>query len=188
MPQTYSNRIACLLLLLAGLIAWIVIGPSTARARISNTTSGEASYSGALFKSTDGGNSWNDITPADGIGIPGSFAIDSKTPSTIYAGARHTGVFKSTDGGESWSLMSAGLPPSFSGYGDIALFDLVIDSKTSSTLYAALARGVYKSTDAGLSWKATGLSGKRLKTTKRIRRLGWLQRKVSRKLSEVKSL
>src|SRR5919204_780809 len=86
-----------------------------------------------LYRSTDGGNSWNGPIGASafsGRGI-GSIAIDPRNPNVIYAssvravhgqssvccsgverivipGAALWGVYKSTDGGASWTYIHAG--------------------------------------------------------------------------------
>src|SRR5439155_1757938 len=39
-----------------------------------------------------------------------ALAVDSASPSTVYAGTFGGGVFKTTDGGGSWSAVNTGLP------------------------------------------------------------------------------
>src|SRR3989454_550397 len=58
--------------------------------------------SGGVFKSTDGGASWNAIG-LTGVGGVLTLAIDPLTPTTLYAGTGISGVHKSTNGGLSWS-------------------------------------------------------------------------------------
>jgi photosystem II stability/assembly factor-like uncharacterized protein len=101
-----------------------------------------AQAAGSIFKSTDGGASWNALGNITGVLV---LALDSTSASMIYAGTSH-GVVKSTDGGASWS--SAGLS-------DISVPVLAVDPITPSTLYAAGAGDqIYKSTDAGGTWTA----------------------------------
>jgi len=69
-----------------------------------------------------------------------ALALDSQTPTTLYAGTG--GVFKSTDGGTSWSPANTGLP-------NTSIFTLAIDPTTSTTLYAGMRSGVFKSVDGG---------------------------------------
>jgi hypothetical protein len=122
-----------------------------------------------VFKSTDGGGSWNatssglPTTPPPG---PGSWrsvsalAVDPRNPSTVYAGIVSAStyavidapsVFKSTDGGASWSAAGSGLPPA-------AVRGLAIDPQNPSTVYAGIGFAwrtdatVFKSTDGGASW------------------------------------
>src|SRR5215471_15934552 len=66
---------------------------------------------GAIFKSTDGGASWNGFNADNGL--PATFvnavAIDPVNSDTIYAGTGDycsgdaTGIFESTDGGATWN-------------------------------------------------------------------------------------
>ncbi|MFY9611076.1 MAG: hypothetical protein WAU45_21000 [Blastocatellia bacterium] len=101
---------------------------------------------GGLFKTTDGGESWN----GTGSALPQPFSpqalvVDPSNPNAVYY-ADHLGVFKSTDGGASWSNTAL--------EGDVS--KLAIDPVTPATLYA-LGRLVFKSTDGGASWSDTGL-------------------------------
>lgn len=62
----------------------------------------------SIWKSTDGGATWN----ASNAGLPAmsvrALAIDSQAPATIYA-AGDGGVFQSTDGGANWTDFNQGL-------------------------------------------------------------------------------
>jgi hypothetical protein len=64
---------------------------------------------GHVFKTTDGGGTWSDISsnlpnvPANDI------VINPDVANTIYVAAE-TGVFISTNGGSSWSPLGTGLP------------------------------------------------------------------------------
>jgi hypothetical protein len=98
-----------------------------------------------LFKSRDGGTSWN----ATGLtnGPVEALAVDALAPATIYAAVSDAGVFKSTDGGATWS--STGLAS-----GSVRF--LVIDPITPTTLYAAIPDvGVFRSTDGGATWNTS---------------------------------
>ncbi len=111
-----------------------------------------AGYPGRLYKSTDGGVTWN---RADN-GLKGSGAnslvIDPVNPSVLYASGNQ-GVFKSTDGGGNWVAASDGLPTPYP-----VVNTLIIDPVNRSTLYAVVLfepdRGIFKSTDGGASWNA----------------------------------
>ena len=128
-----------------------------------------------IFKSTNGGASWNAL---DAGLPPGAFAsalvIDPATPSTLYlpvppfggppgpeGGPPRGTLLKSTDGGESWRALDTGQFAFFS--------NLLVDPKNSSTLYALAppfpapgggppVGGILKSTDGGESWKTIGSS------------------------------
>ena len=99
------------------------------------------SGSGGVFKSTDGGGSWqavNNGLPADPW--VSNLVIDPTTPTTLYAGIYIPGiyasleVYKSTNGGGSWSTFNAGLANTAAGR-------LVIDPKMPSKLYAGTDGG-----------------------------------------------
>ena len=75
---------------------------------------------GHLFKTTDGGSTWTDIschaancsTPAasDLPNIPvNDIVIDKDQPNTFYA-ATDVGVFSSSDAGATWGVLAPGLP------------------------------------------------------------------------------
>ena len=64
---------------------------------------------GGVFKSDDGGMTWNQAGLSDAFSPIGSLAIDPRNPQTLYAGM-HTGIFKTTDGGQTWTAAGSGLP------------------------------------------------------------------------------
>jgi len=124
---------------------------------------------GGVFKSTDGGGTWEapTLTKAyvSALAMTNAYvstlAIDPLTPSTLYAGTvagagltPRTLIFKSTDAGATWN--ATGLADASNN-----VLALAIDPFAPSTLYAGTnGGGVYKSTDAGATWSAfnTGLS------------------------------
>src|SRR5262249_10770840 len=104
-----------------------------------------------VFKTTDGGTSWNDASS----GLPGSndsfvstLAIDPRTPSTVYAGTFGGEVFKTTNGGMSWGQGSAGLPGAL-------VRDFAIGPAHPSIVYAASSGAIFKTTNGGTSWSDT---------------------------------
>ena len=108
------------------------------------TTLYAAMDGGGLFKTTDGGASWN-ATGLTNISVL-ALAIDPLTPTTLYAGV-YGGPVKSADGGASWSA---------TGLTAIDVYSVAIDPLTPTTLYAGTNGAVHKSTDSGASWNATG--------------------------------
>jgi hypothetical protein len=95
---------------------------------------------GKVFKSTNGGVSWQEILSGNAAG---RLAIDPATPSTIYASG-DGGLYKSTDAGSSWT--SKDTRPTAA---------MIIDPVTSNTLYAAFrgpSGGVFRSIDGGNNW------------------------------------
>jgi photosystem II stability/assembly factor-like uncharacterized protein len=113
---------------------------------------------GDLYKSTTGGSSpaeiWEGEPPAPSVE---KFAVDPRSPSTIYAGTQNDGVFRSRNGGATWERASSGLAelaipslrkPVYDGIGD-----LEVSPGAGSPLYLTHhSRGVYKSDNGGARW------------------------------------
>jgi photosystem II stability/assembly factor-like uncharacterized protein len=114
------------------------------------------SSNGKIFKSYDGGRSWNSLFP--GIDQP-SYVIavlvqHPRERDRIYAGAwdLHTdggGLFESRDAGATWNRLP------LSG-GGAAVRGLAISTGNPSYMLAATLSGVQLSTDAGKSWNSVG--------------------------------
>ena len=100
--------------------------------------------------SHSGVNEWTAVGPLGGR--ISAMAIDSLTPSTLYAGT-DAGIFKSRDGGASWRAANSGLT-------NLTIQSLAVDPQAPSILYAGTNDGIFKSTDGGASWTAvnTGLA------------------------------
>ncbi len=110
-----------------------------------------------VFKSTDGGASWN-ITTLKGAAVT-VLTIDPTKPSTLYAVTQgiysepigFRGLFKSTDGGASWVAIGGGLDR-LSGVG-ATITSVVIAPSDSNIVYAATSGdGIYRSVDGGGNW------------------------------------
>ena len=64
---------------------------------------------GHIFQTTDGGESWSDIS-ADLPNIPANdLVVDPDIPGALYV-ATDIGVFGTSNGGKNWSLVGTGLP------------------------------------------------------------------------------
>lgn len=113
--------------------------------------------SGGVWKSIDGGASWNTNTDAFPILGTSDVAIDPNNSNNVYlaTGDRDAldtygvGVYKSTDGGTSWS--PSGL---FNEFDSEALIinTLEINPDQSNIIFAGSKDGLYKSTDYGVNW------------------------------------
>lgn len=99
------------------------------------TTASTVYASGAgLFKSSDSGETWQEVDndlPTFGVG---KVVVDPTNALILYATTRG-GVFKSTDGGHHWRAINLGLSPAFLGP-DVASISLAIDPSNPSVLYA----------------------------------------------------
>lgn len=128
----------------------------------------EVSEGDGLYKSTDGGKTWNKIGLTDSRHIA-RIVVDAKNPDNIYVAAlghafgpnEERGVFQSTDGGKSWKKIL---------YVDdkTGATDLAVDPHDPNTMFAAMYQvrrtgysmisggpgsGLYKTTDGGATWK-----------------------------------
>jgi photosystem II stability/assembly factor-like uncharacterized protein len=143
---------------LAGTDTWTTTGPGGGRilALAIDPETPATVYAGTwgsgVYKSTDGGGTWD---PA-GSGLSDTYintlVIDPKEVNSLYVGTYH-GIYKSTDAGGSWQEANTGIT-------DYQIQTLAIDPQTPSTLYAGAFGCVFKSLDAGGHWsaKTTGLS------------------------------
>ena len=108
---------------------------------------------GALYKSTDAGQTWN----ASGNGLPfsaGNVSFDPFHPGILYAFAP-SGGFVSQDGGSSWTQSTLVWPPGLSVGGPHAF---VFDAVTPGEIYGPSAPSgrdfsFQRSIDGGQTWK-----------------------------------
>ncbi len=112
--------------------------------------------SGAIYKSTDGGNVWNPVTggglPEGDWGRIGLAVARGTHGQRVYAliDAKEGGLFKSDDGGQTWTR--TGTDQRIRGrlwyFGEI-----YVDPKNPDTVYAPNV-SIYRSTDAGKNFVA----------------------------------
>jgi photosystem II stability/assembly factor-like uncharacterized protein len=124
-----------------------------------------------LFRSTDGGQTWQKVIYKDENTGASDVEIDPSNPDVIYASmweAREGpwedgnevngtggGLFKSTDGGSTWHPLTNGLPK------DLSQIYVAVAPTDPKRLYATIAissgpLAFYRSDDAGETWsKAT---------------------------------
>lgn len=93
-----------------------------------------------FFKTTDGGDNWEEIRSLSLFQAPDLLAIDPHDPSRLFLDTASL-LYRTQDGGATWKLMS-----DHSGYGPLA-----VDPKASGVLYG-IGVGVGKSTDDGRTW------------------------------------
>ena len=120
-----------------------------------------------VFKSLDGGSTWNKILydgPATGCA---DLAMDPSNPNILYASMwefRRTGwsfnsggpksaLYKSTNGGASWNKIHNGFPE-----GKLGRLAIAVAPSDSNILYTVIEaenpdkKGLYRSDDAGQTW------------------------------------
>lgn len=97
-----------------------------------------------VFRSTDAGATWTQISPVGSREIHEveSLAIDPVNPDIIYAGTWHL-PWKSTDGGKTWHNIKRGV------IDDSDVFSIIIDPEKPHIIYASACSGIYKSETAG---------------------------------------
>ena len=96
-----------------------------------------------IFKTTDGGATWTNLTATENFGDVGRMIIDPNNKNIVLAGTQ-TGIYKTTDGGISWTrTYDAGS----------WVQDLDADPNDFNIQYGSVQNfGVVKSTDAGQTW------------------------------------
>jgi photosystem II stability/assembly factor-like uncharacterized protein len=114
--------------------------------------------SGGIWKTTDAGQTWNNIS----INIPNlaivSLAMAPSNTNVIYAGTgegyynvdavKGNGILKSYDKGQTWSQLSQTTNTSYFSY----VNSIVVSHNNDSVVWAATNRAVVKSTDGGVTW------------------------------------
>ena len=118
---------------------------------------------GGIFKSTNGGNTWNRLSKGLPAGITQSnLAVAASDPKRIYAAVAtnhdagiSVGLYRSDDAGESWSKLTSDTRPGTRiGGGDLPV--LRVDPKNPDVVYSA-SIVTWKSSDGGKTW--TGIRG-----------------------------
>ncbi|WP_262693544.1 VPS10 domain-containing protein [Kordiimonas aquimaris] len=119
-----------------------------------------------VFKSTDGGKTWENKLSADEWTGVTDMIIDPRNPDRLYAATwqrqrtvaayvgagPESGLHMSDDGGETWTKLTTGLPK-----GNLGKTGMAISPQNPDVLYAAIeldqrTGGVWRSSDRGASW------------------------------------
>ncbi|HEY2370967.1 MAG TPA: hypothetical protein VGH82_00320 [Gaiellaceae bacterium] len=118
-------------------------------------TNPETLYAGGwgnVFKSTDGGDSWKDVT-TEPWGRVGALAVDPARHRVVYAGTNR-GVAKTVDGGRRWRMVNNGLFDDLTrGRNGEGVSSLVIDARDPQTVYATNYGALFRTTDGGAHWR-----------------------------------
>ncbi|MEJ6602245.1 MAG: hypothetical protein QNL51_06690 [Opitutaceae bacterium] len=99
-----------------------------------------ATNGGGLYRSTDGGDFWSDISPRPDLRYYNIVVLDPSDASHLFAGGRESGLWESINGGDSWQL--AAMP-------DHSILSLAIDPTDSERLFVLSPNGVHRSTTGG---------------------------------------
>lgn len=152
--------------------AWQTEGPGNIGGRFNTIAipagSPDTIYAGAsvggVWKTTDGGNTWNPIFDNQAYMAIGDIEIDPNNSNTVYVGTGDPniggypfigdGLYKSTDAGDHWTHL---------GLTDTRIISHVeVHPQNSNLIYVSAMglpfmkdnnRGLYKSTDGGSSWQ-----------------------------------
>ncbi|MGW8268690.1 MAG: WD40/YVTN/BNR-like repeat-containing protein, partial [Longimicrobiales bacterium] len=121
-----------------------------------------------VFKSTDGGATWEKVFYVDELTGVVDMVLDPSDPDVLYAAAYQrqrqawgfngggpgSGIFKTMDGGASWTELMNGIPE-----GDKGRIGLAIARSNPQVLNALIEhgdderQGTYRSEDGGTSWE-----------------------------------
>jgi photosystem II stability/assembly factor-like uncharacterized protein len=118
-----------------------------------------------VFKTTDGGASWEKVLFIDEDTGCADLDMDPQEPGILYAamwqfrrypdfftsGGPGSGLYRSNDGGESWTELSNGLPP-----GEKGRIAIAVAPSRPAVVYATVEAedtALYRSDDLGASWK-----------------------------------
>jgi photosystem II stability/assembly factor-like uncharacterized protein len=95
-------------------VSEIVIDPQNSNlvyaASAVSGVAGPASPPRGIFRSQNGGQSWEAVLTCPDCNGATDLVINPATPSTLYAAFYGYGVFRSVDGGDNWTLLAGGLP------------------------------------------------------------------------------
>ncbi len=119
-----------------------------------------------LYKSTDGGTTWNKILYINEKTGCADIAVDPTNPDIIYAttwefrrlpysfnsGGNGSGMWKSADGGKTWRELKNGLPAK--PFGRIALTLAPSSPQNMIAIIESKETGLYISADGGENWKS----------------------------------
>lgn len=123
-----------------------------------------------LYKTTDGGKTWNKILYVDKTTGCSDLFIDTKDPNIVYAafwefrrsgwnfnsGGSNSALYKSTDAGKTWNKIHKGFPA-----GKLGRIAIAAAPSNTNILYAVIEseqdkdKGLYRSDDGGANWRLT---------------------------------
>ena len=120
-----------------------------------------------LFKTTDGGATWNNVlSDGEWTGVT-DVVMDPRDPQVLYAaawqhhrtvsavidGGPETAIYRTDDGGANWTKLSKGLPK-----GNLGKIGLAISPQNPDVVYAVIeldnrTGGTWRTTNRGATWE-----------------------------------
>jgi photosystem II stability/assembly factor-like uncharacterized protein len=121
-----------------------------------------------LYKTTDGGKTWNKILFVNKTTGCSDLTLDPKDPNIVYAafwevrrtpwsfssGGENSALYKSSDGGKTFAKIHNGFPK-----GKLGRMAIAVAPSNTNILYTVIEseqdkdKGLYRSDDAGTNWK-----------------------------------
>jgi photosystem II stability/assembly factor-like uncharacterized protein len=123
-----------------------------------------------VFKSTDGGTTWQCKNSGQEDMYITEIMIKPDATNVVFASCKG-GLYKSTNGGESWTLKRSGFPPIASYSYSAPVCSLAIDPLNTNTIYAGMDSGgkIYKSIDIGENWFLVNTPGSPISASSSVR-------------------
>jgi photosystem II stability/assembly factor-like uncharacterized protein len=141
----------------AGQVVSIAIDPRNTTDRVIYS----AFNDGGVWKTTDGGDTWQPKTDKMPTLSIGAVALDPVNPSIVYAGTgnifnngffKAVGVYRSIDAGETWSLTADSAKLNGRGIN-------MIEMPAANTLLVATNQGLWRSTNSGDTFTQVPVGG-----------------------------
>lgn len=130
------------------MVASIGVSSTSADTVICGTGSSASGATFQIFRTTNGGSTWTNVTGTNPNRYPTDIAFDQGSGTVAYLSYSGYGtphVFKTTNAGATWTDISTNLP-------DIPVQCVLADPLFPNTIFAGTDLGMYRSTNGGTSW------------------------------------
>jgi photosystem II stability/assembly factor-like uncharacterized protein len=133
-----------------------------------------ASKERGVYKTSDGGATWEQVFAIDADTGCTDILIDPKNPDTLYAamyqrrrtafgfagGGAGSGLYRTTDGGKTWKKMEGGFPTGIMGriglslhLKDPKIVYAIVETRNSGSTQNTAGGGIYRTKDGGETWE-----------------------------------